>query len=145
MEKTFSIQEANLLVPKIAGVFDEINALNKKLSAMNNDIENLLSIWGNELFDKDHLDNDEYESKVAEKKKIARGIHAKIEEIHGTGAVVKDISKGLVDFYSNSNGNIVMLCWKIGESQIQFWHSIENGFQNRMPISELDKMPTPRI
>jgi len=144
MEKIFTIQDANLLVPRIAGIFDEINELDKKLKSINSDIENLLSIWGNELLDKDHLDNSEYELKVDEKKKIAREIHDKVEEIHATGAVVKDISKGLVDFYYSYGGEIVLLCWKTGENQIQFWHSMENGFQNRRPISEIEKIPTPR-
>ncbi len=137
MEKIFTMQEANGIVPKIAGVFDEINELNKRMEELNSDIESLLSIWGDELFDKENSDNPYYEAKMKERNAHAKDIHEKVHQIQETGALVKDVKKGLVDFYFITNNGLVFLCWKPGESEILFWHSIENGYPGRRPLSEL--------
>ena len=144
MEKTFTVQEANSVVPKIAGIFDEITGLNKRMEEINSDIESLLSIWGDELFDKENSDNAYYDTKVKERNFLAKEIHEKMHQIQETGAVVKDIKKGLVDFYFIADKGLVFLCWKPGESEILFWHSIENGYPGRRPISELQQMVSPQ-
>ena len=144
MEKTFTLQEANSLIPKIAGIFDEISALSGRADDINRDIENLLSIWGDELFDSMHIDNKYYEQKVKERTALAKELHENIEKIHETGAIVKDIGKGLVDFYFNAPSGPVLLCWKSGESEILYWHTIESGLPGRRPIAELLNAPVPR-
>ncbi|MGH7738718.1 MAG: DUF2203 domain-containing protein [bacterium] len=50
------------------------------------------------------------------------------------GVQLKDLDKGLVDFYSRRNDETVLLCWKEGESEIQYWHTLQGGFQNRQPL-----------
>ncbi|MBI4162064.1 MAG: DUF2203 domain-containing protein [Candidatus Aenigmarchaeota archaeon] len=145
MEKTFTIQEANSLVPKIAGMFDEITELNKRMEEVSTDIESLLSIWGDELFDKENSDNSYYEAKIKERNCMAKEIHGKIHKIQETGAMVKDVKKGLVDFYFITSRGLVFLCWKPGESEILFWHSIENGYPGRRPVSELQQMVSPQV
>jgi len=137
MEKAFTVQEVNALIPKIAVIFDDISALNKRMEEINADIESLLTIWGDDLFDKENNDHAYYEAKVKERNAIVKQMHMKIDEIHETGAIVKDIKKGLVDFYSVVQHGLVFLCWRPCESEIMFWHSIESGYPGRRPLSEL--------
>jgi hypothetical protein len=59
-----------------------------------------------------------------------------VHRIQETGAIVKDISIGLVDFPALREGREVYLCWKYGEEQIQFWHEPEAGFAGRQPIEQ---------
>jgi hypothetical protein len=59
-----------------------------------------------------------------------------IAEIHATGVQVKDIEIGLLDFPCKVEGEIVLLCWKLGEGKITHWHSTEEGFAGRKPIDE---------
>jgi hypothetical protein len=56
---------------------------------------------------------------------------AEIEEI---GVQVKDLEQGLLDFPSTIDGRPVLLCWKLGEKEIGFWHSPEDGFAGRKPL-----------
>jgi hypothetical protein len=56
--------------------------------------------------------------------------------IEGTGAVVKDLDIGLIDFLSVYRGQEVCLCWKLGEDKIGYWHGTEEGFAGRKPIDE---------
>lgn len=57
-----------------------------------------------------------------------------LEQIANTGAVVKDLDTGLIDFMSRFRDQEVCLCWKLGESGITFWHGAEEGFRGRKPI-----------
>lgn len=58
-----------------------------------------------------------------------------VREIYATGAILKDINSGLVDFLALHQGREVYLCWKSGEDQIEFWHEIDAGFTGRQPLS----------
>jgi hypothetical protein len=54
------------------------------------------------------------------------------------GVIVKGIDDGLVDFpHIRANGEEVYLCFRAGETDIRFWHSVEAGFAGRRPIEEL--------
>ena len=57
----------------------------------------------------------------------------KIQEI---GCLVKDLDIGLIDFPTLLHGQEVYLCWKLGESAIQFWHGVQEGFRGRKPIDQ---------
>lgn len=56
-------------------------------------------------------------------------------EINELGIQLKDYSRGLIDFPSIKNGQVVLLCWQLGEEEkIRYWHEIEAGFAGRKPI-----------
>jgi len=33
----------------------------------------------------------------------------------------------------------VLLCWRLGEDDIRYWHRVEDGFAGRRPVEELDE------
>lgn len=57
-----------------------------------------------------------------------------VESITELGVQIKDIEIGLIDFPTLFKGREVLLCWKIGEPRIQFWHGLEEGFRGRKKI-----------
>ncbi len=57
-----------------------------------------------------------------------------IDEIVEYGVEVKDLDEGLIDFPALRRGEIVLLCWKLGEDEILYWHGIEDGFAGRQPL-----------
>jgi hypothetical protein len=57
-----------------------------------------------------------------------------VHQIQETGAVLKDINLGLLDFSAWRADHEVYLCWKYGEKNIEYWHEIEAGFAGRQPI-----------
>jgi hypothetical protein len=71
--------------------------------------------------------NDEVEQRAAE----LAGIISEIQEL---GVLVKDLDSGLVDFPSLRAGAEVLLCWRLGEDEIAFWHRPEDGFAGREPL-----------
>lgn len=53
------------------------------------------------------------------------------------GIYIKGFEEGLVDFPAlRKNGEEVFLCWKDGEKDINFWHTLQAGFRGRRPITE---------
>lgn len=61
-------------------------------------------------------------------------IRSLVDQIQGIGAEVKDLELGLVDFPAERRGETVLLCWKVGEDAISFWHGYEEGFAGRKPL-----------
>jgi hypothetical protein len=57
-----------------------------------------------------------------------------IEEIEALGGTVKDYERGLMDFYGEVDGEIVYLCWQPGETHLQAWHRLEEGFNQRRAL-----------
>jgi hypothetical protein len=58
-----------------------------------------------------------------------------VRRIEATGAVLKDVNTGLVDFLSRHEGREVYLCWQYNEDQVSYWHDIDAGFAGRQPIA----------
>jgi hypothetical protein len=59
-----------------------------------------------------------------------------LAEIDAIGVQVKDLDTGLLDFPCLVDGETVLLCWKMGESRIEFWHSLDGGFAGRQPLDD---------
>lgn len=71
---------------------------------------------------------------AAEVESEARELARVIDEIAAHGAQVKDIDEGLIDFPALSGGETVLLCWRLGEDEIRYWHSVEDGFAGRREL-----------
>jgi hypothetical protein len=59
-----------------------------------------------------------------------------LDQIQTIGCEVKDLEKGLVDFPTLYRGQMVYLCWKLGEEGILYWHTPEDGFRGRRRIDD---------
>jgi hypothetical protein len=66
---------------------------------------------------------------------IAQEIDAFQAELESLGIQLKDRRIGLIDFPSELDGRRVLLCWRLGESSVQFWHDEDAGFAGRRPLS----------
>jgi hypothetical protein len=53
------------------------------------------------------------------------------EQINQAGAQVKSLEEGLLDFPAKRGEEDVLLCWKLGEDEIRFWHGTDEGFSAR--------------
>jgi hypothetical protein len=62
------------------------------------------------------------------------GIAKCVARIHEAGALVKDLDDGLVDFPARRGDDEILLCWRLGEDEIAFWHGLDEGFSGRKPL-----------
>jgi hypothetical protein len=56
-------------------------------------------------------------------------------ELEALGIQLKDRRIGLIDFPSEMDGRRVLLCWRLGEASVQFWHDEQTGYAGRQPLS----------
>ena len=62
------------------------------------------------------------------------GIADCVRQIDEAGVQVKDLDEGLLDFPARRGHEDVLLCWKVGEPEVAFWHGLEEGFAGRKPL-----------
>jgi len=59
-----------------------------------------------------------------------------VGELEAAGVQVKDLDQGLIDFPARhpESEETVLLCWHLGEDDVQYWHGLEEGFAGRKPL-----------
>ena len=57
-----------------------------------------------------------------------------LEELSERSIILRDPESGLVDFPSVRDGEPVLLCWRLGEDRIGFWHEPQSGFAGRRSL-----------
>jgi hypothetical protein len=72
----------------------------------------------------------------AEREKAIQRVRDAMAEIDAIGVQVKDLDIGLLDFPCEVDGQVVLLCWKLGETAITHWHGVSEGFAGRKPVDE---------
>jgi hypothetical protein len=124
MPRYFTLAEANQALDTIRPLMDEIQSIR------NNIIDHQPEAWPAIEKSAGNGGNPTLSKLVEGFDRLDKILHRILE----TGAQVKDINTGLLDFPALREGHEVYLCWKHGEGQIAFWHEVEAGFAGRQPI-----------
>jgi hypothetical protein len=70
-----------------------------------------------------------------EVQRIARDIDEFQGELEALDIQLKDRRIGLIDFPTELDGRRVLLCWRLGEPSVQYWHDEDAGYAGRQPLS----------
>ena len=54
--------------------------------------------------------------------------------LNSMGIQLKGPLEGLIDFPSYRDGELIELCWKLGEERVDYWHRIGEGFAGRKKL-----------
>jgi hypothetical protein len=57
-----------------------------------------------------------------------------LRSLEAMDVTLKDASTGLVDFLGERDGEVVELCWRLGEESVSNWHRIGDGYPGRQPL-----------
>ncbi len=131
--KLFTVKDANALLPRLRVLLGELSAIRQRWNAIytGETIESILEGRTTES------PNSWLESAIEhqdELEELKESFYNHILEIHSMGCQIKDITEGLIDFPSLRDDKVVLLCWKLGESSVRYWHDFESGFAGRKPI-----------
>ena len=112
-------------MPDIKIKLKEIMERKRMADALRNEIEHyaLLGFEVPELTEK----NQDLDATV-------KDIMIRVAELEDFGVKVRDIDLGLIDFPALRFGTTVYLCWRLGESDIEFWHLVNEGFNGRKSL-----------
>ncbi len=131
----FSIDEANALIPSVRIDLEALQRIKGELDEKLYTLQQLQIAVENQQSSKD---NDPFFELECEIEFLQFEAHTHVTNVHRKGAELKDIEIGLVDFPAKFRGVEVLLCWRLGEDRILFYHSRESGFMGRRPISEME-------
>jgi hypothetical protein len=132
--RTFTLQDAQMLLPTLESLLRtaiKSKQLIEEVDAELQDLAHRIFLNGGTL-----VKIVEVARRKAERERAVQRAKDAVAEIHATGVQVKDIDVGLLDFPCKVEGEILLLCWKLGEKKITHWHSPEEGFAGRKPIDE---------
>jgi hypothetical protein len=132
--KTFTVDEAQSLLPLLESLLKR--AIESKRDAQQ--VEERLAELGRRIYLAGgmRVDVAEVGKQRTEMEGHLQRVRESISEIDSIGVQVKDMDSGLLDFPCKVDDQIVLLCWRMGESTIEHWHTIEDGFKGRQPVDE---------
>jgi len=132
--KTFTLDEAQALLPVLESLLKQ--AIESKRAAET--VETGLSELARRIYLSGGMKVET--SKVgnirAEMESHLQKVRENIAEIDAIGVQVKDLETGLLDFPFRLDDDVVLLCWRVGESSIEHWHAVDAGFKGRQPVDE---------
>jgi hypothetical protein len=140
--RSFTLEEANRLIPRVAATLGRTTQLLTQARAIARRLADagLTGPRPGELPDEAALE----EAGIDEPTLVADRARAELlleaardeaRELEALGVVVRDLERGLVDFRSVVDGEReVWLCWQLGEREIRFFHELHAGFVGRQPV-----------
>lgn len=128
----FTLDEANRAIRELRPVVEQLVAHRQRFLAAQEKRAALTTQAGSNGGDLTPNDFAEAEQELEHE---ATGLAVCIERLQSAGAQVKDLDEGLLDFPSvGENGEEILLCWRLGEEEIGFWHGVDEGFAGRKPL-----------
>ena len=128
MKRLFTVDEANKTLPLVRRILEDVVRQHR--------------LWREKILELDlvasssRADDPRDRAEVLEREAqaLAREIDGYQKELDDLGIQLKDRRLGLVDFPSEMGGKRVLLCWRLGESEVQFWHDEDAGYAGRQPL-----------
>ena len=138
----FTVGDVEALIPALERIFVHVLQIRAGLRG----IEAQLERAGVRMSREELLESDDGPPDVRRAKALFRGFYEalsdEIEKVRAMGGEVKDLETGLVDFPARRRGEDILLCWRLGERKIGYWHTVEGGFAARRPVDEeVERLP----
>lgn len=133
-DRTFTLDESQSLLPVLESLLRTAIAAKRLIDEVEGERQELnhrVFLNGGMFLDVVPLAR-----RKAERIKAEQRAKDALAEIDSIGVQVKDIDIGLLDFPCEVDGQIILLCWKLGEKSITHWHGTQEGFAGRKPIDE---------
>lgn len=126
--KLFTVEEANRTLPLVRRIVEDVVESHR--------------LWRERILEFDLITSgapgesrERAEALEREAQRIAREIDGFQQELEALGIQLKDRRIGLVDFPSDHDGRVVLLCWRLGEPEVRFWHELDAGYAGRQPLA----------
>jgi len=134
VSRYYGIDEANGLLPEVERI----------LSALRDQRAELIELR-DRVVAASPPDDEAPTPAIAERVRLLRlGMQGLIDQMQAGVArlveldiTLRDIATGLIDFPALVSGRPIWLCWRLGEDDVAHWHSVDEGFDARRPLSEL--------
>ena len=128
MNRTFTVEEANRTLPLVRKIVEDVVRQHR--------------VWREKILELDLVASssraDEPHERAGQLEREAQALAHELDgyqrELEELGIQLKDRRQGLVDFPSQIDGRRVLLCWRLDEAEVRFWHDEDAGFAGRQPL-----------
>ena len=134
----FSVEEANRLAVDLRPMVERLVQAKQEFDQLQEQVDVLtLAAAGAAASNPDAV---ELRSVHTRRTELAEELTRGVQAVQRRGALIKDLDKGLVDFYTLSGDRLIFLCWHVSEPDVSHWHTLEGGYSSRLPLnrSELE-------
>ena len=132
--KTFTLSEANALLPSVKALIEQLQGLQRSIAQTTQQLDELVSKLSQGDGYPIHALKDQIVNVARHQLQLIEAFQSALNSLQELGCELKDLALGLVDFYGMREGELVYLCWKLGEDQIHFWHTLEGGYASRQAL-----------
>jgi hypothetical protein len=130
-ERIFTLEEANAALETIRPLAEQMVRRRRALVAAEEErAEIALTASGNGA----GLDPRQVAALDQVVRSEREGLARCVAEIQAAGVQVKDLDTGLLDFPARRDDEDILLCWRVGEPEIGWWHTVDGGFAGRRPL-----------
>lgn len=154
-DKTFTIQEAKELLPSVKQLLLDANAelkcIEDRLNVVKEEFQDAEVELATVKTGKD--DASELtrlrECRATFQERTQKLSHAQHEyedclykwiyKITELGIILRDIPTGLIDFPAVKGDTQYLLCWRLDDDNLDYWHLPNDGFAGRRPLAVLDE------
>jgi len=129
----FTLDEANRLLPTLRPLLTRLVAQRQALRTHQHLLEQFRTRASR---DGGAMPGGDLSRARQESDRLRATIQETAEEVQALGCLIKDLDVGLVDFPALRRREQVLLCWRLGEDRIRFWHGLQEGFAGRKSLDE---------
>jgi hypothetical protein len=128
-DRTFTPAEANKALRQVRPLAERMSRLRARLAELEDEQREVVRIVAGNGSGEGVGD-----ARTPEFAKLARELQEVLDGLALIGVQVKDVDTGLLDFPAVREGEPVLLCWRVGEPAVEWWHGLDDGFAGRRPI-----------
>lgn len=130
-DRVFTVAEANSALLEVRSLVERLAAARARLRELERaQGESVTAIGGNGA----GYAASDLSAAQDEFRRLAADAQGSLGALSDLGVIVKDLEAGLVDFPAVRHGADVLLCWRLGEAEVAYWHTADGGFAGRRPI-----------
>ncbi len=131
-ERLFTPAEVDSLIPTLSALMERAMDRHRQATALQRHLhaeQARIRASGGGL-----IDQRDWKARAERLDGLAIEVREILQEVLALGGVTKDLEMGLVDFPGVVEDETVNLCWKVGESEVRFWHGLDEGYAQRKPL-----------
>lgn len=132
--RVFFLEEAEAMIPQLEKLVGGLKEKKKLMQKMHDELLVLDLIAGPKSHDYKSKEGREYIDKSSELESLIFSFEEEIMAVNKLGCFLKDMEKGIVDFFHVRGKELVYLCWNIGETRITHYRDLDGGDKKRKPI-----------
>ena len=120
-ERLFTIEEANAELDELRARLPRLRDARQRLIESSERITSAVEVDGGGVEGSDWF-------------RAQESLKAELLWLADRGILLRDPETGLIDFPAERDGLRVLLCWRLGEDHVAWYHDEQTGFSGRRPL-----------